>query len=151
MKRLVLMAMGLMTLVSMEAAIPDSVWVRPAALPRGGGLMLEWSSDGERWQSATQGRILGSDYGPWGSQKKLFAPSLAQRSDGLFVLAFQVDDRSEQFALCTTRDFIHWRPQDYPYMKRVWKCMPCRLRKVTTHSCPSNRTCGSRHCPTPFI
>lgn len=128
MKRLVLMAMGLMTLVSMEAAIPDSVWVRPAALPRGGGLMLEWSSDGERWQSATQGRILGSDYGPWGSQKKLFAPSLAQRSDGLFVLAFQVDDRSEQFALCTTRDFIHWRPQDYPYMKGAGQCLDPQVR-----------------------
>lgn len=128
MKRTILLTIAIAALSTLRAGIPDSVWVRPAALPRGGGLLLEWSSDGDRWQSVTEGRILGSDYGAWGSGKKLYSPSLTQRGDGLFVLAFQVDDRSEQFALCTTRDFIHWRPQDYPYMTGTGQCLDPQVR-----------------------
>ena len=47
------------------AAIPDSVLIRPVGLPQGGGLSIEWTSDGQQWQALTQGRILGSDFGTW--------------------------------------------------------------------------------------
>ncbi len=105
------------------AAVPDSVWVRPIGLNRGEGLVLEWSPNGEIWNRVTQGRILGSDYGTWGREKKLYAPSMAKNPDGLVAVVFQVNDYANQFGVCSTRDFIHWRPQDYPQMKGVGQCL----------------------------
>ncbi len=126
------------------AGIPDSVWVRPTALPQGEGLMLQWSSNQQKWQDATGGRILSSDYGPWGSGKKMYAPSMAQAEDGLIAVVFQVNDTHPQFGVCTTRDFIHWRPQDYPTMQGVGQCLdPVVLRSgnkwtVTFHNSAGN-------------
>ena len=105
------------------AGIPDSVYVKPIESPNGGGLFLEWSADATFWKSATERRVLGSDYGTWGAEKRLYAPSLAKGSDGLLVVVFQVNDRVNQFAVTTTRDLIHWRPQDYPYMEGVAQCL----------------------------
>ncbi len=105
------------------AGVPDSVFVKVSAPHNGSGLFLQWSSDGHFWRSATQGRILGSDFGTWGAEKKLFQPSIARGNDGLMVLVFQVNDRSNQFGVTATRDFIHWRPQDYPYMQEVGQCL----------------------------
>ncbi|MCF0198140.1 MAG: alpha-L-arabinofuranosidase, partial [Bacteroidaceae bacterium] len=105
------------------AGVPDSVYVRPTALPRGGGLRIEWSADGYRWTSATEGRVLGSDFGAWGAEKKLLAPSIVKGDDGQMVCVFQVNDRTNQFGVTTTRDFVRWRPQDYPYMNGVGECL----------------------------
>ena len=122
----------LLTLLTLSttllAGIPDSVFIRHVALPRGGGLLLEWSADGRLWSSATQGRILGSDFGTWGPEKKLYSPSLAVVPDGLIAVVFQLNDRVNQFAVTTTRDFIHWRPQDYPYMEGVGQCLDPVIR-----------------------
>ena len=118
-----LLAAFLIASLQSFASIPDSVLIRPVGLPQGGGLGIEWSSDGQRWQALTQGRILGSDFGTWGPEKKLYNPSLTQNAEGLLVLAFQVNERSPQFAITTTRDLIHWRPQDYPIMQGVVQCL----------------------------
>lgn len=114
----------------MLAGIPDTVFVKPLAAPRGGGLLLEWSTDGTLWKSATEGRILSSDYGTWGTEKKLYSPSIAVGHDGLIALVFQVNDHANQFAVTSTRDFIHWRPQDYPYMQGVGQCIDPVVRSV---------------------
>lgn len=112
------------------AGVPDSVFVRPAGMPRGEGMLLQWSSEGEQWKNATEGRILGSDFGTWGAEKKLYAPSMTVGEDGTIAVVFQVNERSEQFAVCTTRDFIHWRPQDYPLMKGCGQCLEPIINKV---------------------
>ena len=109
--------------MQLVAGIPDSVYVRPTAAPRGAGLFIEWSTDGNRWTQATQGRVLGSDYGAWGAEKKLYSPSMAQGPDGLIAVVFQLNDRTDQFGVATTRDFIHWRPQDYPRMEGAGQCL----------------------------
>lgn len=105
------------------AAIPDSVYIKPVAAPRGGGLIVEWSADGNLWQTAGMRPLLGSDYGTWGREKKLYAPSFAQDSSGRFALVFQVNGSANQFGVTVTRDFLHWRPQDYPYMQGVGQCL----------------------------
>ena len=110
------------------AGVPDSVYVKVSAPNNGSGLFLQWSADGRFWRSATQSRILGSDYGAWGAEKKLFHPSMAKGKDGLVVLVFQLNDRNNQFGVTTTRDFIHWRPQDYPYMEGVGQCLSPIIR-----------------------
>ena len=106
-----------------SAAVPDSVYLRPQELPHGGGLMLQWSSDGERWSNVAENRILGSDYGTWGREKKLYAPSIARGAKGEYALVFQVSDKVNQFGVSRTSDFVHWRPQDYPYMNGVGECL----------------------------
>ena len=121
MKKLFILLLAAST--HLMAGIPDTVSVRPMAPSDGSGLFLEWSADGHCWTSVTRRRILSSDYGGWGSGKKLYNPSLSQDRDGLYVLVFQPSDRANQFGVSTTRDFIHWRPQDYPYMQGVGQCI----------------------------
>lgn len=68
-------------------------------------------SDGT-WQHIT--RLCSSDYGPWGSGKRMFHPSLTQAKDGTWRLVFQLDDQSPCFGAAYSKDLITWRPQDYP-------------------------------------
>lgn len=101
-----------------SAGIPDSVYVRPYALDGGDGLRLEWSTSQQQWSQVYDGTLLGSDYGAWGRDKKLYAPSITKGRDGSYVIVFQLraNGNVNQFGVTTTRDFIHYRPQDYPYM-----------------------------------
>ncbi len=109
--------------MALIASVPDSLYVRPTGLPKGGGLVLEVSADGQQWTARPKNSILSSDYGAWGSGKKMYTPSMAQSPDGLIAVVFAVSDRVNQFGVCHTRDFIRWRPQDYPYMKGVEQCL----------------------------
>ncbi len=112
------------------AGVPDSVYVRPFGNKKGGGMFLEWSADGQTWNRSLREKVTTSDYGPWGSGKKLYNPSLAVGGEGLIAMVFQVDDKNNQFAVATTMDFVHWRPQDFPYMEGVGQC----LSPVITYS-----------------
>lgn len=72
------------------------------------------------------GQLCSSDYGTWGAEKKMHAPSVCRANDGTWRLVFQVNDRSPVFAAAYSRNLITWRPQDYPVM-------------------------GTRHCKEPVI
>lgn len=115
------LALGLAATAS--AGVPDSVFVRPHS--NGDGLQLSWSSNQQLWEPVVSHQILSSDFGTWGAQKKMYNPQLLQGYDGLYVLIFQPvrDGNANQFAVATTRDFVHWRPQDFPYMKGVKQCL----------------------------
>ncbi len=112
------------------AAIPDSVYIKPVCIDKNKGMRLMWSSDGTTWSDALQGVVVASDYGSWGGDKRLFCPSLTVGCDGMLALVFQVDDVANQFAVSSSRDLIHWRPQDYPLMEGVGQC----LAPVITYS-----------------
>ena len=45
------------------------------------------------------GQIFSSDYGPWGSGKKMYAPSVTRLANGRTVAVFQVDETSPCFAV----------------------------------------------------
>lgn len=62
------------------------------------------------------GQIFSSDYGPWGSGKKMYAPSVTRLANGRTVAVFQVDETSPCFAVTCSDDMHTWRPQDYPRM-----------------------------------
>lgn len=109
--------------LSATAGVPDSVYLKPMAAPNGGGLFMEWSADKVLWKNISDARLMGSDYGTWGREKKLYAPSMVMGPDGLIAVVFQVNDRNNQFAVTSTRNLIHWRPQDYPYMGGVGQCL----------------------------
>ena len=63
------------------------------------------------------GQLCGSDYGPWGAEKRMHAPSLCRAQDDSWRLVFQVNDHAPCFAAAYSRDLVHWRPQDYPRMQ----------------------------------
>ncbi len=137
----------------MYAGIPDSVYVKPHGNAKGEGMFLEWSADGKQWSKSIREAVVTSDYGPWGSGKKLYNPSLTVGSDGLIALVFEVglekkpekDESKEkahnnkskpsdkkvqpkrekfnQFAVACSYDMVHWRPQDFPYMEGVGQCL----------------------------
>ncbi len=152
MKRILLAAL-LALPCAVFAGIPDSVYVKPHGNAKGEGMFLEWSADGKTWSKSTHGAVVTSDYGPWGSGKKLYNPSLAVGSDGLIALVFEVGlekkvekeeapvgkgskkssqpekkhpakhEKFNQFAVACSYDMVHWRPQDFPYMEGVGECL----------------------------
>ena len=75
---------------------------------------LQTPSNGEGWKDL--GQVCSSDYGTWGVEKRMYAPSVCRASDGTWRLVFQVNDRSPLFAASYSPDLITWRPQDYPIM-----------------------------------
>jgi len=75
--------------------------------------------DGNRWTDC--GQLCASDYGPWGSEKRMYHPSVTRAHDGTWRLVFQVNDQAPLLAAAYSRDLVNWRPQDYPLLSG-----PCR-------------------------
>ena len=78
--------------------------------PRSGLHVAVHEADG--WHDL--GQLCGSDYGPWGAEKRMYHPSLCRADDGTWRLVFQVNDHSPVLAAAYSKDLVTWRPQDYP-------------------------------------
>jgi len=59
------------------------------------------------------GQIFASDYGPWGSDKKMYEPYML-RDNGKWYATWAVNSKAPCFAVAYSEDLIVWRPQDYP-------------------------------------
>ena len=79
------------------------------------GLHLAYFTDDERWIDV--GQLCASDFGPWGSEKKMYRPFVMKANDGTWRALWSVNSRSPQFAVAYSEDLVTWRPQDYPIMK----------------------------------
>lgn len=92
---------------------PDHGWLRPFV--NGRGLAFDYSSDSLHWQRLGHGRtFVDSDFGTWGAEKKMADPCLTRDDDGLWTLRWIPNPRYDLYAVCTSPDLIHWKPQDYP-------------------------------------
>jgi len=81
------------------------------------GLTYAWSLDKQNWTPIGKGHIfLKSDYGRWGSQKKMNSPYLIQGRNGEWVCTWNLNDETPQFAITRSADLINWGPQFYPYV-----------------------------------
>jgi len=88
-------------------------WLKPYVSGR--GLAFEYSSDSLHWYTLGHGRtFVDSDFGTWGAEKKMSDPCLFRDDDGLWTLMWIPNERYAQYAICTSPDLLHWRPQDYP-------------------------------------
>ena len=76
------------------------------------GLHLAYLTDNEKWIDV--GQLCASDYGPWGSGKKMYSPSVVQANDGTWRALWSVGESFPQFAVAYSEDLVTWRPQDYP-------------------------------------
>lgn len=99
------------------ASQADSLWLHAYTTPRDNyhtGLHFEWSLDSINW--FTIGRehaFVKSDYGNWGSQKRMLNPRLIRFVDGTWQLRFNVGETDPHIGLCVSRDLVHWTAQDY--------------------------------------
>lgn len=86
----------------------------------GSGLRLAWSEDNKTWHSISDSgsesrsgyNFVSSDFGPWGSHKKMFEPVLYKMPGGWRAIWY-VSDKRETLASADSEDLIHWRPQRY--------------------------------------
>lgn len=79
------------------------------------GLNFAWSIDRENWFGiGPEFRFLGSDFGAWGSQKKMIDPFVFQDENGLWHCLWTLNNESGQFAHAASSDLINWKRQSYP-------------------------------------
>ena len=95
---------------------PDSVYLFSYARVDGqSGLRFAWSSDGRRWLSVADGYdYVKCDFGPWGSEKKMFFPHLMQNtSDGLWHCIWTATRSGKVLAHAASPDLLKWGAQSY--------------------------------------
>lgn len=83
----------------------------------GAGLQIAYLTDGKQWKNI--GQLCSSDYGPWGSDKKMYAPFVIKAKDGTWRAVWEVNKKAPCFAVAYSEDLISWRPQDYPIMRET--------------------------------
>ena len=107
---------AIMTMMSLSAFAnhPDSVYVRPDVKNGTRDMQIAYSIDKEHWTHVSC-NLFESDYGTWGSEKKLFFPVLSY--DGkTYRATFIPNLKNGQIAVTESDDFALWKPQDYPYV-----------------------------------
>lgn len=81
------------------------------------GLRFAWSVDEENWHSVGNGHIfLSSDFGRWGSQKRMYDPVLIRDSNGQWHCLWTLNDDVGIIAYTTSGNLTYWKPQSYPYI-----------------------------------
>lgn len=114
MKHLFLTASLAVASLSAFANRPDSVWVRPEVNNGTRSMQIAYSIDKKHWTHVNC-NLFESDYGTWGSEKKLHHPVLSY--DGKTYRAVFIPNlKNGQIAVTESEDFALWKPQDYPYV-----------------------------------
>ncbi|MDL2212976.1 alpha-L-arabinofuranosidase [Bacteroides sp. OttesenSCG-928-J23] len=98
---------------------PSQAWIFTYATTSNhnhNGLHIAWSLDGQNWHAmGPEHSFLKSDFGRWGSQKRMIQPITYRHHDGLWHCFFQVDENLGVLAHATSADMLVWRPQSYHY------------------------------------
>lgn len=114
MKHLFLTASLAVASLSAFANRPDSVWVRPEVNNGTRSMQIAFSIDKKHWTHVNC-NLFESDYGTWGSEKKLYYPVLSY--DGKTYRAVFIPNlKNGQMGVTESEDFALWKPQDYPYV-----------------------------------
>ena len=78
-----------------------------------GGLRFAVKNDKGHWEEIGHNyNFVSSDFGAWGSGKKMFNPALFPHNDGWKVV-FAVNNPTTVYGVAETPDFINWKPQEY--------------------------------------
>ncbi len=97
---------------------PDSAYVFIYATSKNNhsnGLHYAWSLNKHDWQSiGPEFQFLFSDFGAWGSQKKMFDPYMFPDKNDKWHCIWALNNNVGQFAHADTKDMINWTSQTYP-------------------------------------
>lgn len=81
------------------------------------GLMFAWSAnDGQTWLPVADSySYLSSDYGKWGTQKRMFNPVLTRDTEGNWHCVWELTPEGDALAHAESPDMLVWKPQQYFY------------------------------------
>ncbi len=114
---------GLLLFQSPRAAVftvsnePDSAYIFAYTTTKNGnhnGLHFAWSMDRNHWHSiGPEYSFLRSDYGRWGSEKRMFDPVLYQDNHGLWHCEWTVNAQGNIVAHAASSNLVDWKRQSY--------------------------------------
>lgn len=108
----------------LRANEPDSAYLFAYGNEHGGGLYFAWSIDKDNWHAiGEQHTFLRSDYGRWGSQKKMYDPFLFQAPDGQWHCVWSLNNQDGAIAHTVSSDLLYWMPQSYPVLMANGNCL----------------------------
>ncbi|MEO6722013.1 MAG: alpha-L-arabinofuranosidase, partial [Ferruginibacter sp.] len=106
---------------------PDSVYLLSYTTSKNdnkNGLHFAWSQNRAEWTSVgNEFSFLRSDYGRWGSQKKMFAPYLVLGKNGEWECVWQLNEQDNAFAHASSDDLVYWGRQSYPVLNKGANCL----------------------------
>lgn len=100
-----------LTLASLAAGAAEIFYYSPA--DGAGGLRLAVRQSDGAWKPIGENfDFVKSDFGPWGSHKKMWSPQLFKTSAG-WTLLFRATSEGDVIGLAESQDLISWKPQKY--------------------------------------
>ncbi|MFT3822505.1 MAG: alpha-L-arabinofuranosidase C-terminal domain-containing protein [Chitinophagaceae bacterium] len=106
---------------------PDSVYLFAYATTKNNnhnGLHFAWSRDKINWYSiGNEYGYVGSDYGRWGSEKRMITPYLVRGAGGVWQCVWSLNEREKIFAHVASPDLVYWGRQSYPMVKVGANCL----------------------------
>lgn len=92
------------------------------------GLHFAWSLDKVNWHSiGSDHSYLKSDYGPWGSQKRMLMPFLFQAKDRIWHCIWSLNEKDGTFAHAASTDLVTWKRQSYPKVMPEGNCLNLQI------------------------
>lgn len=78
-----------------------------------GGLRFAIEKIDGHWQEIGENfNFVSSDFGAWGSGKKMFDPLLVKEGD-VWKVIFKVNKTGSVYGIAESKDLINWKPQEY--------------------------------------
>ncbi|MCD7931800.1 MAG: carbohydrate binding domain-containing protein [Tannerellaceae bacterium] len=88
------------------------------------GLHFAWSLDRQAWHPiGPEHSFVKSDFGRWGSQKRMMDPFLYQSPGGSWQCVWGLNEEDGVFACASSTDLIYWKPQAYPIVSDSENCI----------------------------
>lgn len=102
------------TMLCAHANRVDSVWIKPDIKDGAQHLQIAYSHDKKHWTHVNY-TIFSSDYGAWGSEKKMWYPNII--FDGKQFKAYFIPNlKAKEVGHTKSDDMVLWKPQDYEYV-----------------------------------
>jgi alpha-L-arabinofuranosidase len=115
------------------ASEPDSVYLFAYSTSKNNhhnGLHFAWSTDKKTWfPIGPEYSFVKSDYGRWGSQKKMFSPFLVKDTEKTWHLIWSLNDTDGAIGHATSKDLVYWARQSYPILLPEGSCLHPEVRK----------------------
>jgi alpha-L-arabinofuranosidase len=88
------------------------------------GLHFAWSIDQINWHPiGLEYSYIHSDYGRWGSEKRMVSPILFQDTDGLWHCLWSLNEKDGTFAHASSKDLLYWGRQSYSVVSTDKNCL----------------------------
>ena len=103
------------TMLCVHANRVDSVWIKPDIKDGAQHLQIAYSHDKKHWTHVDY-TIFSSDYGAWGSEKKMWYPNIF--FDGKQFKAYFIPNlKAKEVGRTVSDNLVLWKPQDYEYVE----------------------------------